>query len=292
MLITLSLLLLPLPPPANWQHPHHPTPEAVQDGPSDQEQNGPSIEERPLSPAEAVEAIQEALKGKDYAAAAATLEKLGIVPDKAVAKAAAAGLKSRDDTVRVSALHALRYNPDPSCLALLLKAKHDKRYLEDPVLAREYYLALGQKADKKALSVLTKNLHVTSRGDRTMQARIAAIGRVRDKASVEALMSLMTSGRARAGNPHMQTIRLALVVLTGVDNGGSELAWIKWWNDNKRKLKVSSQDWPLPNKKLDRQWKTLWATPQEKERMKEDREARRKQAERASQEAAQDGANG
>ena len=255
----LSVLLLLLPaapgfPPALPQDP--PAPEV-------------SLEE--LSPAEAAAALKSALKGKEANLALTALEQYGRIPDKAVTRAAADGLAHKESEVRLAAITALRFNPDPSALGQLLKAKKSKAILEDTKLAEQYYLALGQKQSTKALPVLTDNLRITARGDLVTRARVLSLGRIRDKKSVEALISLMNSGRGRAGNPHMREIRGSLVRLTGVDHGGNSQEWNSWWGDHKAKLKISLEPWPLPQG-MDRQWRMLWATPEEKAAAQEKRE--------------------
>ena len=83
----------------------------------------------------------------------------------------------------------------------MLKHKKNKAILEDEIVAEQYYLALGQKGDKKALKVLTDGLSKTNRGDKVTRARILALGRIRDTDSVEALIDVMVSGSARRRHP-------------------------------------------------------------------------------------------
>lgn len=246
--------------------------------------------EAPPTPEEAAAAIKEALEGKDFIAIAATVERLGVIEGKEVVKAVAPALKSKDPLVRTAALRALRYNPEPSALAELLKRKADKTILEDPDLAVEYYYALGQSGDPKAIDVLKDDLFSGARGDKVARARIAGLGRIRDLGSVDALMGYMVSGHGFRGGPrYLPDVRLALVVLTGQDFGLDTNAWNAWWGDNKKTLKISDDEWPLPNAKMQRQWQLLWATPAEKEKARQEREEDREKGEKDGEGGSEDG---
>ncbi len=240
-----------------------------------------------VSPEVATATIKEVLKGKDYLAIASTIEELGMIEDKQVVKAVAAALKSKDKLVQTAAIRALRYNPSPEALDELLKRKKDKSIIEDAELAVEYYYALGQAGDPKAIDVVSDDLFSGARGDKVARARIAALGHIRDKDSVDELMGYMVSsggGRRGGGGPrYSQDVRLALIILTGEDHGTDSVAWLGWWGDNKSKLKISPEEWPLPNTKMQRQWKLMWATPAEKE------EARLKLEERRKERGAEEG---
>ncbi|RMH01868.1 MAG: HEAT repeat domain-containing protein [Planctomycetota bacterium] len=246
----------------------------------------------PVDPAEAAARIKEVLKGKDYVVAAATLEELGSIEDKAVVKAVAAGLKSKDKLVKTAAIRALRYNPSSAALDELLKRAKDKSIIEDPELAVEYYYALGQHGDRKAVKVLADDLFSGAKGDKVAKARIAALGHIRHKDSVDELMGYMVSsgGRRRGGGGprYQQDVRLALIVLTGEDHGTDSVAWLKWWGDHKNRLKISPEEWPLPSAKLQRQWQLLWATPQEKEEARKRLEEKRRQREAGGEDPEKD----
>ncbi len=235
--------------------------------------------EEEVSPEKAAATIKEVLKSKDYVAIASTIEEMGMIEGKAVVKAVAAGLKSKDKLVKTAAIRALRYNPDAGAVSELLKRKKDKSIIDDPELAVEYYYALGQAGDRKAIDVIADDLFSGAKGDKVARARIAALGHIRHKDSVDELMGYMVSsgGRRGGGGPrYQQDVRLALIILTGEDYGTSSTDWLKWWGDNKSKLKISPEEWPLPNNKMQRQWRLMWATPAEKEEARKELEERRK----------------
>ena len=83
-----------------------------------------------------------------------------------------------------------------------------------------------------------------------------------------------TGGRRSRHFGHMEDFRAAMSALMGVDQGRDQTSWITWWNDAKKKLKVTEDEWPLADKKKQRLWDLLWMTPEEKE------EARKKERER------------
>ncbi len=243
-----------------------------------------------ISAAEAIAQLKEIMGGKDYVAQAATLEIVGVVPDKKVVKEVAKALKSKDQMVQLAAITALRYNTDPYALKELLKQKKNKKIVDVDELAEEYFYALGQHGNKDAVDVLSSGVWSTAKNSKIIQARILSLGHIRHIDSCEALMDLMKSTGGRRGNNmggRATEFRMAMCVLTGEDKGGNSTSWITWWNDAKKSLKISEEEWPLWSKNLQRKWTTLWATPEEQE------EARRKQREkRGSKDGEEDKAKG
>lgn len=228
-----------------------------------------------IDPAEAAKEIREALKGKDENVSRAVLENIGRVPSKLVTKEVAKGLKHKSQQVVLAALDALRYNTDPSALDQLLKAKSNKPLHKDEKTAVGFALALGQKADIKCLKLLTEDLVATAKiPDAVLKAKIAAIGRIRHKDAVEAILdyskTTVAGGRRRGGVRNMMTeAQISLKVLTGVDMGTSTSAWQEWWYDSKKSFKMSEEEWSLEDARAQRRWDALWMNPEEKEEAKE-----------------------
>lgn len=224
-----------------------------------------------IEPKEAAKLIAEALKDKTSDRLKAALYEYGEIDDKGVVKAITKGLAHKDPEVRTLCLEGLRWNPNKEALNALYKASKSKLIVEAKGVAEEYYHALGQKENKKFLKILTDGLWTTPDSD-ALRARIHSLGRIREKQAVEELMGLMvqSGGRGRRGGAgrsgrYMREMRVSLIVLTGVDNGENQNDWIKWWNDNKRTLKIDKEPWPLP-KSLQRQWDNLWKSPKEKKK--------------------------
>ena len=101
------------------------------------------------------------------------------------------------------------------------------------------------------------------------------IARFRTAESVEALFDVMRRGKKGRLHASMSDISTALRVLTGVDHGKSIAAWTKWWNENKRDLKVSPELPELPKKMLTT-WSRYWS-------LEEPKEGRAPQGERGEQ---------
>lgn len=208
------------------------------------------------SPTVAAQKINVAVKAAP-APAIDAIQSFGHVADALVTKAISKALRHSDSDVQAAAIKALRFNEDKSALAELLKQRKHKKLVGDVLLGPMYYLALGQHADIKALSALASNLRSTRRDDKTLQARVLALGRMRSRTSIETLIKFSL----RRGK-HNSDARLALAALTGKDLGKSSRAWAKWWADNRRRFKLSPTEKALPER-LARTWNEVWQKPGE-----------------------------
>ncbi len=222
----------------------------------------------PLTPEQAAEMLKIAFKSKELDLIFVAIEAAGLVADKSVVQRLAPGLKHKDPEVRLETIQALRFNTDPEALKELIKGGKNKTLMEHEECAENLFLALGQKADKKALPVLTKNLRITRKTDRPTRARIAALGRIRDEDSVEALIDIMNSGAARRKHPNMREITLSLQVLTGEEIDQRD-DWQRWWNNNKKSFKIQPEEGKATSRKARATWKIMWALPEDAELMKE-----------------------
>ena len=229
-----------------------------------------------VPPEEALKALKDAVKEKDAVLLASTIQTVGRTPDKAVAKQIAGFMRHKDPFVRMEAVKALRFNEDPSVVGLLLKQSKNKVILEDPEVGKEYIYALGQHADKKALPILTDDLRTSGPDREITAAKIVSLGRIRETASVEALMDVMVSGgrgtgrrgrRGGGGMPFSGELQTSLTVLTGEDIGGSSSDWQAWWNDSKKKFKIDKEEPPLP-RKMKVAWTMQWLSPEDKDAAK------------------------
>ncbi len=218
--------------------------------------------------AKAAQALTEALKSKDPALAVDALLEHGKRADSVITKAVALGFKQKNAQVLAATIQALRFNPDPSSVTELLKQKRQKKIVEDLELGPAYFTALGQQGSPKAFSVLSKSLR-QSRGAEAKftEARILALGRVRELRSIEVLLKLQRSGGGGSGRrggggrgPFRNQVQLALMALTGEDPGSSTLDWTKWWSDNKKGFRISKKE-EFPEGKQKKLWTRLWADP-------------------------------
>ena len=254
LLLHLSLLAAPAVAPL----PQDPPPA------EDAEQVETQDEVETVSPGEAVAALKEAAKAKDPTVLEATLASVGRIGDKAVVKEIAKSLKSKQEAVALAAITALRWNEHADAIDALLKAAKDKKLMAIEKLAIELTYALGQKADTKALKALTDGYTVTAKGlGDLMKAKTLALGRIRDKAAVEAILDFINSGARRRGERRMpQDALIALHVLTGQEPGKQVSDWMDWWYEEKGSLKIHAEEWPLPDGRAQRQWDRLWEDPE------------------------------
>ena len=210
-----------------------------------------------VAPEEAARQLREALKGQDLAAAVEAIRDHGLRPEKEILKLLASGLKHRDALIRYESLRALRYNPSPEASKELLKAARSKKLLADPQAAVEFWMALGQKGDPKAVPLLTKNLVLHGREDEEQaRARIRALGRIRHVSAVEALMDLLDAQRVPSS---ILEISRSLRVLTGAEFLTAE-EWRRWWAQNRRGYRVPQEPFRLPGL-FQRDWEKLWEVP-------------------------------
>jgi hypothetical protein len=178
------------------------------------------------------------------------------------------GLKDTDADVARSAVLNLRYMPHPEALELLHKTyKRDKKLRKDPEGFALLLKAIGQHKSTESIAILTDDAFGATDA-RVVAARILGLGNIRDARSVEALFSLMRSaGRQRVQN-HMPTFRLALMVLTGADEGENQDEWMRWWNDHKQTLVVTPEPPKLPQR-MQRQWDYHWGNERQRAREKQ-----------------------
>lgn len=223
----------------------------------------PPAAEKAPTPAEAAAAIADALKSDELALIQGVLKNNGRVADAAVVDAISPGLKHADPAVRVAALEALRFNLHAAATEVLLKQKASKKVLDEPACCEAYMYALGQKRDKRALPILKDGLVAT--GDtngKVMTAKLYALGRIRDKESCEILMDFLNSAVLRV-EKYMVEVRLAMAVLTGMDQGPERKDWLRWWDDSKAKLRILAEEPPIPDGAARRKWASLWLSPEE-----------------------------
>ena len=187
--------------------------------------------------------------------------------DPAVIDRIARGLKDGDPLVQSAAVEALRFLQHADALAALSDcAKRDKKLAKDGERFAALIKAIGQHASPTSIAWLAEGALA---GDdfRVIEARLLALGNIRTRAALEALVGLMRAADRERVQPYMPSFRLALMVLTGADQGVSQDAWIAWWNEHKATLAVEPAAPPLP-KELQLRWDAYWGRPMLRERGK------------------------
>ena len=175
------------------------------------------------------------------------------------------GLKDKEINVKQAVIDGLGHMRVHAALeGLLDHGGRAKRELEDdPATHTLLIKSIGRHGAEKSIPYLTKDLF-SAKDRQVVQARILSLGRVRSVEAVEALIAMSRKAGGRRGNSrHEADLRLALCVLTGVDNGKRSAGWNVWWNDNKKTLEISKEPADLP-RSLARQWERYWADPKEK----------------------------
>jgi hypothetical protein len=227
------------------------------------QQPPPSPDEVKAAVAELTEAFT---KGKSPERIEA-LTKGSRVVDARVIEWVAKGLDDKDLKVREAAVEALRFMPHPDSLAALhALARRDKKLEKEPELLAKLYKAIGQHGNADSIELLADN-PFGALDHKVIEARVLGLGNIRDPRSVEQLIALMRVAGRHKLQPFMATFRLALMRLTGVDQGLSQDLWMGWWNEHKDKLEVAKVAPPMP-KDLQLRWDYYWGNEVQRERGK------------------------
>ena len=212
-----------------------------------------------------VEAVEEALARGEPEERIAALVEASSVPDAAVAKAVAKGLRNKDATVQTAALQSLRFMQHPEALSALHHCyKTNRSLVKDDTLSGVLLKAIGQHSDPSSIKVLADSPFSTVNHG-AIRARLLGLGNIRDKRSVEELVALMKKVSRRKIEPFMGEFRLAMLRLTGHDEGRSVDLWMKWWNNNKRTFKVAEVAPKMPRRDQE-DWDDYWGNDARKQR--------------------------
>jgi len=209
----------------------------------------------------AIVELDKAWKSDSAAERARAIQANGDLPDPEVVKLVARGLRDKELDVQRAAIEALRFVNHPDALKELQALAHDEKSpKKDPQLLALLLRAIGQYGSASSLHVLGDELG-SAQDPQVLQARILGLGRIRTREALERLIEGMKLATAQRGEAAMPDFRLALAVLSGVDQGGSQAAWQNWWNENRAKLKLDEQSPALP-RELERKWKVYWGEMQ------------------------------
>jgi HEAT repeat protein len=207
--------------------------------------------------ATAVAALDKAFKDGDKSERLKAIQEAVLVADAAVVERIARALRDREPDVQKGALEALRYVDRPEAVqALNDAAKRDVKLHRDPELYACLLRAIGQHGDASSLDALAEDIW-TAPEPAVLEARVLGLARIRGEASVAKLMDALRTAGASRVQPYMPDFRLALMVLTGVDQGTSPDLWLRWWNENRAKLRVEKKPLPLP-KAMQLRWDAYW----------------------------------
>jgi len=230
--------------------------------PTAQQDNEKRDNDKKRDPAEVTQSdaasLEAALaKGSTREEKVAAIRVHALKEDPEVVLLIAKALGDKQRGVQVAAIEALRFNPAPSGLDALEQAlKKDKKIREDGYLHAALVRAVCQHGNKSSLEFLI-NDPLSKANPEVSRARILGLGMIRIKKSVAGLMGLMQRVPSRTLRPYMDDFRVALYVLTGIDHGTNSREWIRWWDANKRVVKVAAAPPKLPGL-VQLEWNRYW----------------------------------
>lgn len=193
---------------------------------------------------------------------AGVLRRAVSVTDPKIAKAVAKALRDDRPCVACVAADVLgRMQSEPQALAELhafYNASKSRLAKEDNLLA-EVVRDIGRHADPKSVSLLAEG--VSGSGPfpaASTVARILALGNVRDKTAIEALLDITAPLGTGDKKQFHDELHLALCHATGQDWGAKMTAWREWWAKAKAQYRPFTGEATLP-KKLEERWRKFWS---------------------------------
>lgn len=178
------------------------------------------------------------------------------------------GLAHRSMDVKRASIEALGVIKHEDALEALHKhAKKNKKALKkDADQFVPLLRAIAQHQSEDSIPVLIDGIFTSDDND-IVQARILGLGKIRSRKSVEELFSIMRKTDRRKVQRRMNDVRLALCVLTHVDEGTDQDRWTAWWNDNKKTFELPNVE-PIMPKDLARRWGNFWGYERQYDRQK------------------------
>lgn len=184
---------------------------------------------------EAVEAFRKGWPGWDTLAKVEAIKEVARLDHDAVSAVIARyGLGDRDPSVRAQAARSLGEMGRANAVPPLLRTMKTNEKHVDVYLAS--IRALGAIGDPRAIPELSKGWWNQRSHDATYgaaRAKIDALGHIRCRASVDAILDLFYIAPDRALGPVADSIVGSLRRLTGQDFGRNRRAWKDWWKKNR-----------------------------------------------------------
>jgi hypothetical protein len=209
----------------------------------------------------AVAELKEAFAKPEPGARKRAVDASATLADGEVVALIGKGLGDKDPGVQKAAIEALRFNPHKKALEELHARAKVKAAKDDLPTYATLVRAIGQHGSPTSIDILTDNPWSTPDAQ-VLRAKLLGLSRIRTKEAVKATTDLMEIAGVNKVEPFMKDFRLALWALTGADQGESRDLWLKWYRDNKDKLKVAEAP-PAEPKELATQWQAYWARPEE-----------------------------
>ncbi|MFT7486718.1 MAG: hypothetical protein ACI9F9_002574 [Candidatus Paceibacteria bacterium] len=229
-----------------------PIPRAVMPGPPVRQQSQELV----------LKELEKAVKGEDSKKLVRALSASARVTDLRVTQASMVAITDSNRGVRAAALDTLRFNKHPKALEALHTLLEKPAGLRvQPEIFALLIQATASHGSIESLPLITKGGFIDDPAP-VLRARILGMGKIHEKASVEALMIAMQDLPAGQRLLHMDEFRLALAQLTGVDHGLNSRSWVQWWLKTGPGVALRDQEMPLPGP-LKSEWDDFWETPTE-----------------------------
>lgn len=207
--------------------------------------------------AQCASALDKAFTSGDAADRQLAIENAAPVLDAALVGKVAKGLGDKTPAVQRAAIEALRFARLPEAVRALREAvRLEPALRKDPEMHAALLRAIAQNGAPEAIATLTDEMWADT-DPRVLQARFFGLGRVRTRAALEALIAILRTTSASKLEPHMEHVRTSLMVLTGVDQGTSIDAWLRWWNESGARVTLTEKPAPLPQR-LQSAWEAYW----------------------------------
>lgn len=218
----------------------------------------------PVDPKQVEAAMKEldaAFKDGKTPERVAAIRKNYAVADVKVVNAITKGLKDDDLEVQLAAVDALGRNAHPEALDDLHRyyKAEVKRLKDDTRLMPMVIKSIGRQGNEKSIELLSDDLF-SQRTFPAVKARLWGLANIRSKKSVDAIIEMMNKvGNDKLGD-YMATIRVALLRLTGTDNGSDPQAWMAWWRKNDKSFEIP-KDAPKMPEIAEKAWIEYWGAP-------------------------------
>lgn len=220
--------------------------------------------------------LDEAFRSGELKSIQAALEAAQTVPHPAVVRGMLRGLGDERAEVKLGVLQALRWLDHRDALEALHRAAKNRELMKPPELALAVLRGIGQHAQPSSIAVLAHD-PFQPEDSGCLRARIFGLARIRTRDALEALFDILATTVGGAGQRRIQgrvleDVRLALMLLTGLDQGLSPELWEQWWRENRKTFQIPRET-PLLAKELRREWDAFWGLPTvyEREGRREDR---------------------
>lgn len=268
MLVLPSVLLMLAGPPC-WAPVPAAPPRAAQsagdDEADDEKARQEALEKRAK---EAVATLQEALRAKEPAARRAALADASAVVHPRVIEAMAKALRDDDAEVRGQVIVHFGEMQHPDALAALRDhARRRRKALEkDPERHALLLRSVGFHADVEQIPWLIDGAF-DDPAHAVRRARVLTVARTRSRAAIEAILDAAAKQEPSRVHARFGDARVALVWITGTDQGEDPRAWARWWRENAKTFEVPAAP-PKLAEPMARAWAYFWGEERPEERQK------------------------